>query len=299
MPIDRSAAENFIWSTARLVDCHRYALLFEDGPAQAVVEALRGYRNPDGGFGHALEPDLRCPSSQPAPTLYALEMLVEARAVDSELARGARAWIASIAELDGGIPMVLPGFESYPHSPWMAPEPGSFLTLALAAALHAGRVGDGEWLVRATEWCWSSIEANEQPGGYWLEFACRFLDAVPDGQRARAAMDSLVARIDTSAFAPAAGVEGEQLRPLDISPRPGSRSRRLFSEEQIEAHLDVVEAEQQQDGGWMFDWLTWSPAQTNDWRGTVTIRALTWLRANGRLGTGCTRRLESEAAQPR
>lgn len=80
MPIDRSAAENFIWSTARLVDRHRYALLFEDGPAEAVVEALRGYRNPDGGFGHGLEPDLRCPSSQPAPTLYALEMLVEARA---------------------------------------------------------------------------------------------------------------------------------------------------------------------------------------------------------------------------
>jgi hypothetical protein len=287
MPIDRSAAENFIWYTARLVDRHRYALLFEDGPAQAVVETLRGYRNPDGGIGHALEPDLRCPSSQPASRLCALEMLGSRR---SSLDR-------VDAEPDGGIPMVLPGFESYPHSPWMAPEPGSFLTLALAAALHARGVGDGEWLVRATEWCWSSIEANEQPGGYWLEFACRFLDAVPDGQRARAAMDSLAARIDTSAFAPADGVEGEQLRPLDISPRPGSRSRRLFSEEQIEADLDAVEAEQKQDGGWMFDWLTWSPAQTNDWRGTVTIRALTWLRANGRVGTGCTRRLESEAAR--
>jgi hypothetical protein len=110
-------------------------------------------------------------------------------------------------------------------------------------------------------------------------------------------MDSLAARIDTSAFAPAGGVEGEQLRP-DISPRPGSRSRRLFSEEQIEAHLDAVEAEQQ-DGGWMFDWLAWSPAQTNDWRGTVTIRALTWLQANGRLGTGGSRQSDSAAAQSR
>ena len=53
MPIDRTAAENFIWSAARLVDRHRYALLFADGPAEPVVEALRGYRNPDGGFGHA------------------------------------------------------------------------------------------------------------------------------------------------------------------------------------------------------------------------------------------------------
>jgi hypothetical protein len=78
MPIDHAAAENFIWSAARLVDRHRYSVLFADGPAELVVEALRGYRNPDGGFGHALEPDLRCPASQPAPTLYALEILNEA-----------------------------------------------------------------------------------------------------------------------------------------------------------------------------------------------------------------------------
>jgi hypothetical protein len=51
----------------------------------------------------------------------------------------------------------------------------------------------------------------------------------------------------------------------------------------VEAHLDAVEAGQQDDGGWMFDWLAWSPAQTNDWRGNVTILSLIWLRDNGRL----------------
>ncbi|MBV8988994.1 MAG: hypothetical protein JO372_10595, partial [Solirubrobacterales bacterium] len=117
----------------------------------------------------------------------------------------------------------------------------------------------------------------------WLKFACAFLDSVPDEERARAAFDSLAARIDTSAFAPAGGAEGEALRPLDLSPRPGSRSRGLINEAQIDAHLDAVESDQQQDGGWMFDWLAWSPAQTTDWRGNVTIRALTWLRDNGRL----------------
>lgn len=283
MPIQFSAAETFIWSTARLVDRHRYSLLFEHGSAEAVVQALAGYRNPDGGFGHALEPDLRCPSSQPASTLYALEMLNEAGAADSELARGARAWIASIAAPDGGIPMVLPGFEAYPHSPWMAPESGSFLTFALAAALHAGGIDGDEWLAQATEWCWRAIEMKQRPAGYWLAFACRFLDAVPDDVRARAAIASLGSLVDPSSLAPAGGAEGEALRPLDISPRPGSRSRLLLSDEQIKAHLDAVEAEQQDDGGWMFDWLAWSPAQTTDWRGTVTIRALTWLRDNGRL----------------
>jgi hypothetical protein len=99
MPIDHHAAENFIWSAARLVDRHRYAMLFAHGPAQPVIEALRGYRNPDGGFGHALEPDLRCPDSQPAPTLYALEILGEAGADDDELARDARAVVPAGARI--------------------------------------------------------------------------------------------------------------------------------------------------------------------------------------------------------
>jgi hypothetical protein len=283
MPIDQPAAETFIWSAARLVDRHRYALLFKDGEAEPVMDALRGYRNPDGGFGHGLEPDLRGPGSQPAATLYALEILTEAGAADSELTRDARAWTAHIAEPDGGIPAVLPGFEHYPHSPWFAPETGSVLTFGLAAGFHAGGVADDEWLARATGWCWRSIDATEQPGGYWLKFALAFLDVVPDEQRARAAIGSLKARIGTSAIAPVGGVEGEALRPLDLSPRPRSRSRDLTGEAPIEAHLDAIESTQQQDGGWLFDWLSWAPAQTTDWRGNVTIRALIWLRDNGRL----------------
>jgi hypothetical protein len=284
MPIDHPAAESFIWSAARLVDRHRYALLFKDGRAEPIIDALHGYGNPDGGFGHALEPDLRCPGSQPGATLYALEILTEAGAADSELARDARAWIAQIAEPDGGIPVVLPGFEQYPHAPWFTPRPGSALTLALAAVFHAGGVADDEWLTRATNWCWRSIHSTEQPGGYWLRYALAFLDAVPDEQRARAAIASLDARVDPSAIAPIVGfVEGEALRPLDLSPRPRSRSRDLISDAQIEAHLDTIESTQQDDGGWRFDWLAWSPAQTTDWRGHVTIRALTWLRDNRRL----------------
>jgi hypothetical protein len=283
MPIDHVAAENFIWSAARLLDRHRYSMLFADGPAQPVIDALRSYRNPDGGFGHALEPDLRSPGSQPAPTLYALEILGEAGARDGELARDARTWVAQVAAPDGGIPSVLPGFETYPHAPWFQPEPGSVLTLGLVAISHAGGVTDDEWLQRATDWCWRSIETAERPGGYWLKYACAFLDAVRDEERARAAISSLATRVDPSAVAPVGGVEGEALRPLDLSPRPGRRSRGIVSQASIDAHLDAVESQQQQDGGWMFDWLAWSPAQTTDWRGHVTIRALTWLRDNGRL----------------
>lgn len=288
MPVDRAAAERFVWASARLLDRHRYALLFADGPAEPVLAALSGYQNPDGGFGHALEPDLRSPGSQPAPTLYALEMLHEAGRLGHDMALRARTWIARIALPDGGIPFALPGFEDYPHAPWwtdeMAGGAGSFLTFGLAAVLHAGGVTGDDWLARATDWCWREIDAVPQPSAYALKYTCMFLDAVPDSERAQAAVQRLASTVDPAAIAPAAGTEGEALRPLDFSPRRGTRSRALVGEPHIEAHLDAVQEQQQPDGGWMFDWLAWSPAQTADWRGTVTIRALTWLRDNGRLG---------------
>lgn len=284
MPIDRAAAETFLWSAARLVDRHRHALLLGDGPAAAVLDALRGYHNADGGFGHALEPDLRCPQSQPAATLYALEMLGEAGAMDDPLARDAIAWVGAIAEPDGGIPFVLPGFEPYPHTHWWAPTPGSFLTFAIAAVLHEHHVRDDPWLKRATTWCWDALDAAAAPSGYWLKHACAFLDHVPDADRAHDALERLRPVVGGgTAVALDGGVEGEALRPLDLSPRPGLRSRALLPDTAIAAHLDAVEAQQQDDGGWMFDWLAWSPAQTVDWRGTVTLRALLWLHWNDRL----------------
>ena len=283
MPVDRSAAETFIWSTARLVDRHRYAMLFAAGPVEPLPAALRGYQNPDGGFGHALEPDLRGPESQPGPTLYALEILEEAGMLSSEMGVAARAWIAQIAEPDGSVPSAVPGYEAYPHAPWWTREPGSFLTFGLAGVLHAGGVDDDEWLARATDWSWHAIEGASRPSAYWLKYACVFLDSVPDEDRARAALQSLASTVDPTAIAPGGGVEGEALRPLDLSPRPCSRSRALVTERHIEAHLDAVQDEQRDDGGWMFDWPAWSLAQTADWRGIVTIRALGWLRDNGRL----------------
>jgi hypothetical protein len=271
--IDRAAAERFIWSVARLVDRHRYAMRFAGGPSEPVLTALSAYRNDDGGFGHALEPDLRCPQSQPAATLSALEMLHEAGWLDSDLARSATAWLESISGPDGSIPSAVAGFEGYPHAPWWSAEPGSFLTFGAAAMSRAPR---------ATDWCWNAIERTRQPSPYWFKYALAFLDAVPDEERAQSAIAELASRFDPQALAPAGGAEGERLRPLDLSPRPGSRSRALLRDEQIEAHLDEVEAGQLEDGGWMFDWAAWSPAQSAAWRGIVTIRALTWLRDNGR-----------------
>ena len=96
-----------MFATARLLDRRRLAVLLHEAPVAPVLEALRAYRNPDGGFGHALEPDVRGPDSEPAAALHALDVLSEVGALDDPMVAGCAAWVSSIADADGGVPFVL------------------------------------------------------------------------------------------------------------------------------------------------------------------------------------------------
>ena len=98
--VDIRAAERFVLANGRLLDRHRLAVLLHDAPTAPVLGALRAYRNRDGGFGHALEPDVRAPESEPASTLHALEVLAEIDALDDPMVADGAAWIASIAGPD-------------------------------------------------------------------------------------------------------------------------------------------------------------------------------------------------------
>jgi hypothetical protein len=284
MPIDIDTAERFIHANARLLDRHRLAVLLDGAPVAPVLDALRAYRNPDGGFGHALEPDVRAPQSEPASTLTALWVLTEVGALGDPMVTAAAAWVGTIAEPDGGVPFVLPTAATHPHAPWMTPSPGgSILTFALAGALW--EAGSGEpWLRRATEWCWAKLDRPEGLDANGVRFALDFLDAVPDEARAGAAIERLRPKLGADGSIPVSGgAENERVTPLTLSERPGRRSRALFGDDQIEADLDLLELEQQDDGGFTFDWLGWSPGQTVEWRGAMTVRALSALHAHGRI----------------
>jgi hypothetical protein len=260
------------------------AALLDGAPGAAVVAALRPYRNPDGGFAHALEPDVRGPESEPAAVLHALEALASVGLLDDPMVRDAAAWVDGIAGPDGGVPFVMPAAAGYPRGPWMVPsEGGSQLTFALAGVLWDAK-SDDPWLQRGTDWCWSRLEGPGEVDGYAVKFALEFLDQVPDDARARAAIERLGSRIGPDgSIAVTGGTEDERLRPLELSQRPARRSRTLFEDGQIEVELDALERAQQDDGGWMFDWLGWSPGQSVEWRGIVTLRALATLAAHGRL----------------
>jgi hypothetical protein len=283
---DIDAAEQFIAARGRVLDRRRFDRLMREGQAQPVRDAVAAYRNPDGGFGHALEPDGRAPGSQPLAVDQALRILHEADAWSDGMAAAACDWLQATAPAEGGAAAVDPSIEGWPHAPWWVPEEGGPASLAttglIAGTLHARGVRH-PWLARATEVMWSRIDGLSEAGPYDLHGVFRFLDHAPDQAQARQALDGvgrLLFKRDLVALDPDA--PGEVHGPLDYAPAPGLASS-LFDDAVLDGHLDHLARAQRDDGGWTFNWMAWSPAAEQEWRGVRTVDALHTLRAYGRL----------------
>jgi hypothetical protein len=279
---DLDAAHHFLAAGARVLDLRRFERLFLGGDAAPVRDAVAAYRNADGGFGNALEPDGRTPHSQPAATEQALHILDQADAWDEELARGACDQLEAVAPPEGGAVFVDPNIEGWPAAPWWQPQPGASLisTGQILGTLYARGTGHA-WMDRATELVWERLDALDEPGPYDLYGALRFLDQVPDRERAAATLERIAPAIHAAVtLDPEA--EGEVHGPLGFAPEPDSLARPLFDDATVQAHLDHLAAGQQHDGGWTFNFPAWSPAQEADWRGSFTVDALDTLRRNER-----------------
>jgi hypothetical protein len=286
---DFAAATSFIWSNARLIDRYRLAHQFREGEAQSVLATLRAYQNADGGFGNALEPDIRAPISQPQPCELALHVLDELDAMDDPMVSGICAYLQSITTPDGGVPFVLPMDDEFPRAPWWntEPDPPAAVnpTAAIAGLLHKHHVAH-PWLAPATEFCWRAIEQDRAWEGHDFLVLFTFLQFVPERGRAEKAFERLGRQLlDGGVVSLDPNVEGYVFLPLQFAPTPDSPQRRLFDDDTIERHLDALVGRQQADGGWPIGFEPPSPAALLEWRGSVTVSALQTLRAYGRLAS--------------
>jgi hypothetical protein len=286
-------AEEFVWKNARLLDRRLFAFEFRGGSREAVLAALGAYQNADGGFGNALEPDIRCPDSQPVPVGHALEIMAEAGG-DADMVRRACDYLVTITTEEGGVPFVLPSASAYPHAPWWgcegAPPASLNPTAEIAGLLYRMEVRH-PWLEPAAEYCWRRIPGLQPSDMHEMGVVFTFLQHAPDRERAERELQRLGEHLLTSGLVADVEASGYVRKPLDWAPTPDHPLRPLFTPEQIHANMDHLVAAQQEDGGWQITWPPVSPTCELEWRGWITRRNLGVLRANGRLsgrgeGTG-------------
>ncbi|AGJ57707.1 hypothetical protein DLE01_17505 [Streptomyces sp. FT05W] len=290
-------AEQFVWLTARVLEQRRFAHLFLGGGADVVETALAAYLNEDGGYGHALEPDLRGPVSQPLHTAHALSVLDSiGRCGGLRVERICR-YLTDVSTKEGALPALLPSQRGYPAAPFIPvvddPPAELLATGPVVGLLHRNQVWHA-WLFRATDFCWAAVDALEHSHPYEIEAAVAFLDGVPDRARAEAAADRLgrlvrdqrLVVLDPrrrAEYPVAPGYAPEEHHfPYDYARAPGSLARRWFSDAEMERSLDHLESEQQEDGGWPVNWRQWAPGTALEGRPIETLRALRTLRDHGR-----------------
>lgn len=271
-----SRAAEFIWKNARLLERRLFAFHFTGGSRAPVLSALNAYQNEDGGFGNALEPDIRCPDSQPVPVQHGFEIL-GAVGFDPVAVHRACDFLGTITTDEGGVPFVLPSVRNYPHAPWWetgdSPPAALNPTASIVGLLYQNGFSH-PWLEGATPYCWKRLPQSPLQDPYEVAAIVRFLEYVPDRARAEEAFERVDRRLQEPDLSKMV---------LRWAETPGSYARRFFSSSAVEAGLDELVAGQQEDGGWLIDWPPLSPGCEVEWRGWVTLAALLTLRANSRL----------------
>jgi len=284
MNISIDRARDFVYQQGVLWERQLFGWLFEGGARERVLASLGQHQNEDGGWGNALEHDLRAPRSSAPVTEYALALMREFDLAERERLDRTAAWCEAAQAEDGSFPL---GEElhGYPRAPWWQearfhPPAGIVGRLAALGAATPRR------LERTRRWVESS---RPESIGQWpltgltmadlrrldleswryrlYHYADYFLNVeVPDAPEWRAAI--LAVASDLARRQP----DGECALGWGTTPRvPGMPT------ELVDRRLDALAAAQREDGGWP------DPHDLPQWRPIGTIWALKALREGGRV----------------
>ena len=110
----------FMRNQARSLDYALFNYSFNSGTTEDVIDALAAYRNPDGGFGHGLEPDVQAKASNNYATTVAFQYLNAAQAPsDHEFyVDGVQYFVNTYDPQHKGWELVGALANDAPHAPW-------------------------------------------------------------------------------------------------------------------------------------------------------------------------------------
>ncbi len=292
-------ARSWLFTYGRKIDQARWLFHFEHGSADAVTEALATYHNADGGFGRALEPDVRRDESSVLATTVALQILREVGADDSHpLTQSAIGYLIEQLDRDTLAWMNVPAnVDDAPHAPWWdSPEKPTTFTANPGGEIvdhfhHYTSLVPAELLAQLTDAAIAFVRPNADDLSMHDLFCCHGLSQIsvlPSQMRdelfnlARKQFKRLV---ETN---PAKWTT-YCMRPLQAADSPDSPYMADF-EEAVNVNLDYLIDTQQADGCWPPNW-TWGDTQhpeaweqsKRDWQGAIIVGHLRMLYAFDRL----------------
>lgn len=282
-------AKTFIWKHGRLLERRVFEYFFFRGSSEGIVTALKAYQNDDGGFGNALEPDLRAPDSHPLYMEFALSLLHDCGIKNSDLFYKSCDFVSKHADLQKGIPTIFASSQQYPRAGhWDHPlstEP-SFDRLTGLVGLLKWQGIDHAWLDLAAEACLNYISTNKYEDAHTILTSFCLLESLPQTPTIIRLFDKLSNELASANFLRMDPLsQNYGLSPLEFAPSPEAYCKRIFSEDTINQHLDVLVSQQEEDGGWNINWDPPGETARLEWRAIVTLKNLKILKEYNRLNS--------------
>lgn len=287
-------ARDFILINARMIERRLFQFHFENDSPEGVFHAVYAYRNPDGGFGHGMEPDTASPESQPLFSIMALETLDEVGYLTKKIIlNDFMPYFESITTVKGGIPWMFRPKSAYPCEEHFktVKEWGALSTTApLLGILEKYKI-DIPWMTKAEQFVWSEFERIKDKHVFCYLCVSRwltFLKHTKSQDKAKKTIKNLKNWIlADGVICKDKSDDGWGLygKPHSLNYNPSSESipYSLFSKETIESDLKELINRQKNDGRWD-TWYGISQGTKLEWAGIQTLWALKTLKNYDKIG---------------
>jgi hypothetical protein len=270
-------AGKFIAAQGRDIDRALFAYHFGSASQEELLEALGRYQNPDGGFGNGLEPDITAPASNAFATSLALKLMVEAGVPGSHAMVARTVRYLEGTQNDEGCWPFSPAVYEHELAPWFQgwEWPSLNPECVIAGHLSVLGVGSAQLHGRVAALFDRMATPDDLVGDqyYALQpYAFYFVGGADHPRRDlyQSGVAWWLIRQHLAGTLPDAGHFFEYVG------EPDSAVARLIPPGILEAQLERLEGEMEEDGGWP------SPYAPH-WRAFGTVQALQTLRRFGRL----------------
>lgn len=260
-----------------------------------MLDALKKYQNGDGGFGHALEPDLRTDESSALCTSIAFQVLrsIQAKPDDVLVSKGI-AYLLQTLDREKGCWRIIPrATEQSPHAPWwnQGGRENVFDGFSLNPSAeilgylydYQDQIPDGI-LALVSEQVVNHLSGLEKIEMHELLCCLRLFQTKNLPRKIHEQICQKLSRlIDESMTCDPLTWKGYGLRPLQIVDDPESPFM-PGREKHVAVNLDYEISSQNKDGSWTPTW-TWGDAFPEaweiaycEWTGILTLEKLLLLK---------------------
>ncbi len=296
-------AKSYIFEQGRELDQRLFEFYFEKGTIEKVIEALSVYQNEDGGFGQALEPDLRSPLSTVYTTSQGLFILREIGANSEEsIVKKANQYILDNYDEQHFIWPIIPleALESPHAGHWDSIIEKEFddffinMRAGLAGHLwHYNNLIPDGFVEKITQEVIKTFSETPDEKLSWIFDLWSYLGLMNTKGLPKNYQEIILKKLQRVI---PLHIEKEpekwtimSVSPLNMAPTPNSLMASVIDPELIQANLDHDIDQQLTDVTWALDWSweqdhpeAWKIAE-KEWKAHLAIGKLRTLKAYGRL----------------